>query len=278
MRPDSQVPKEAVVLDRVRESATVFTLRLSYTDPAVRGAFVFEPGQFHMLYVHGVGEIPLSIVSDPEDEHHFDHTVRVVGRVTRALERLGPGERVGIRGPFGRGWPLAEAQGQDLVLITGGLGCAPLVSVVGFLMRRRSAYGQLTILQGVRHADDMIWRERYDAWARQPDTRVLLAADVPGEHTGFHAGTVIDLFSRMRLRPERSLALICGPEVMMLAAVAQLRDQMLSDDRIWLSMERNMQCGDGLCGHCQIGPWLVCRDGPVFCYADIADLFGARGF
>ncbi len=271
-------PREAKVTERIQESPTVFTLRLRYTEPAAVEAYRFEPGQFNMVSPFGVGEIPLSISSDPEDGEHIDHTIRAIGRVTRAMERLRPGDRVGVRGPFGRGWPLAESRGRDLVLVTGGLGCAPMLSVISYVMRRRGAYGRLRILQGVRHVDDMIWRERYRAWSREPDTQVLLAADVTEGVEGFHPGTVVDLFAGLDLDVGGTVALLCGPEVMMLAAIAQLRDKALADDRIWLSIERNMECGIGLCGHCQIGPSFVCRDGPVFCYSEIADLFGARGF
>jgi len=270
--------REALVTERIQESPTVLTLGLRYTEPAAMAAFGFEPGQFNMVYQQGAGEVPLSIASDPDERDHFAHTLRVVGRVTRALERLGPGDRVGVRGPFGRGWPLEQAEGSDLALITGGLGCTPMLSVINYVMRRRARYGRLFILQGVRHVDDMIWRERYQDWSRAPDTQVLLAADITAGAEGFLPGTVVDLFAGLDMDPACTIALLCGPEVMMLAAIAQLRERGLEDERIWLSLERNMGCGVGLCGHCQIGPRFVCRDGPVFCYAEIADLFGARGF
>ena len=149
------LPQEAVILDRIQESPTIFTLRMELADRD--GPFRFEPGQFNMVYPFGVGEIPLSIVSDPEDAGRFDHTVRVVGRVSEALDRLRPGDRVGVRGPFGRGWPMAALKGKDILLVTGGLGCAPVVSVIRYVMRRRADYGRVVIMQGVRHADDLIW-------------------------------------------------------------------------------------------------------------------------
>ncbi|MEJ2693608.1 MAG: FAD/NAD(P)-binding protein [Candidatus Thiodiazotropha sp.] len=274
---DSHIPHVAVVDRRVQESPTIFTLRLRY-DWDVELAYEFDPGQFNMVTLYGVGEIPISIVNDPLDNHFFDHTIRVVGRVSAGLSKLEPGDRVGIRGPFGRGWPLARMKGKDVLLITGGLGCAPLVSVIRYLLRRREYYGHIHILQGVKHSDDLIWRDQYDEWAKLRDVRILLAADVAGKGWKGQQGMVTELISQISVRPQRTVALLCGPELMMLSAIANLRELGLADGSIWFSMERNMQCGIGQCGHCQIGPHYVCQDGPVFCYSDLADFLGAKGF
>jgi sulfhydrogenase subunit gamma (sulfur reductase) len=271
------LPREAIVIDRIEESRTIFTLRMEFADSHAQEVFSFDPGQFNMLYLHGVGEIPISIVSDPEDDHFFDHTIRSVGRVTRGMERLQVGDSLGVRGPFGRGWPMDQASGRDLLLITGGLGCAPLVSVVNYLLRRREEYGRIVLLQGVRHADDLIWRERYDRWSREKDTEVLLAADVITEHWRGHQGNVVALLEHVEIDPANTLVMLCGPEVMMQAAIGHLLERGFSDRQLWLSMERNMQCGIGQCGHCQLGPRFVCRDGPVFCYSEVCDLLGVKG-
>jgi sulfhydrogenase subunit gamma (sulfur reductase) len=275
---DLAVPRSAVVRDRRQESPTIYTLRLAFDGQPAAAPYAFMPGQFHMVYLDGVGEVALSIVSDPLDQHFFDHTVRPVGPVSEGLVRLRPGDRVGIRGPFGRGWPLEAARGTDLLVLTGGLGCAPVVSVIRYVLRRRADYGRLVILQGVRHADDLIWRAQFEAWSRAPGTEVLLAADVAGHDWPWVEGPVVDLLDRVRLDPARTLALLCGPELMIEAAIAVLRGRGLRDEAIWLSLERNMHCGMGRCGHCQIGPHFVCTDGPVFRYDEIADLLGVRGF
>ena len=275
---DPHVPHVAVIDQRVQESPTIFTLRLQYTDTRVQDAFEFDPGQFNMVTLFGVGEIAISIVNDPLDSHFFDHTIRVVGRVSEGMSRLQPGDRVGIRGPFGRGWPMEQIKGRDVLLVTGGLGCAPLVSVIRYLIRRRDDYGRIMILQGVKHADDLIWKEQYDVWAAERDVRVLLAADVATQSWRGQQGMVTELIGQLPLRSQRTVALLCGPELMMMAAVANLREKGMQDGDIWFSMERNMQCGIGQCGHCQIGPKMVCRDGPVFCYDELADFFGAKGF
>lgn len=275
---DRVLPRSAVVRDRILESPTICTLRLAFDAAPDPEPYAFTPGQFHMVYLDRVGEAALSIVSDPLDQHFFDHTVRRVGRVSDGLARLRPGDRVGVRGPFGRGWPLDAARGQDLLLLTGGLGCAPVVSVIRYVLRRRADYGRLVILQGVRHAEDLIWREQYEAWGRAAGTQVLLAADVASRDWPWVEGPVVDLLDRVSLDPVRTIALLCGPELMMDAAIAVLRGRGLPDAAIWLSLERNMHCGIGRCGHCQIGPHYVCTKGPVFRYDEVADLLGVKGF
>jgi len=271
------LPHEAQVMERVQESPSIFTLRLRLTDVQAQASYRFVPGQFNMLALFGVGEVPISIVSDPQDEQLFDHTVRALGRVTNGLAALKNGDRLGIRGPFGRGWPLAEAQGRDVVIITGGLGCAPTVAAINYILRRRAQYGRLTIIQGVKHSDDLIWAQRYAIWAREPNTQVLIAANVAGPLWPWHVGRVTEVFERAAIDPARTLAMLCGPEGMLLAAVEHLQSRGVPVESLWLSMERSMHCAVGHCGHCQLGPKFVCQDGPVFRYADIQHLLGVRG-
>ncbi len=272
------LPHEAEIIERTDEGHYIYTLRLRFTDPVMHQAYSFEPGQFNMLYLPGVGEVPISIVSDPEDDHLYDHTIRAVGRVTRALMRLKKGDRIGVRGPFGRGWPMAEAKGKDVLIATGGLGCAPVVSVINYILRRRAEFGRLTILQGVKHADELIWRERYEAWAKLPDTRVLLTADKGAQGWPFRSGLITACLDEVELQPDRTLAMMCGPPGMMAAVASDLQKRGMSADRLYLSMERNMQCGIGKCGHCQIGGRFCCRDGPVFTFEEMTPLMSVPGF
>ena len=276
--PTETLPVAAEVIERIDETADVFTLRLRLDDGAARSRYRFMPGQFNMLYLHGVGEVPISIVSDADDPGLLDHTIRRVGRVTTGLSRLRAGERIGLRGPFGRGWPMREAEGHNIVIVTGGLGCAPSVAVIRHVLARRERYGRLTIMQGVKHSDDLLWREQYEAWSREPDTRVFLAADTAGPDWPWHTGLVTALFDEAELAPNNAMAMICGPEPMMRAAAEDLIRRGFPPDTLWLSMERNMQCAVGLCGHCQFGARFVCRDGPVFPYAALRPLLGTRGF
>jgi NAD(P)H-flavin reductase len=272
------LPREAEVLSRSDETRDMISLGLRLTDPVARGRYRFTPGQFNMLYLPGIGGVPISIASDPDRPETLDHSIRAVGRVTGALAGLHPGDRLGLRGPYGRGWPLEAAEGHELVVVTGGLGCAPVVAAIAYVLARRARFGRLVILQGVKHAADLIWRERYEAWAALPDTEVRLAADEPGQHWTGHIGLVTDLLDEVRFDPARSLALLCGPEPMMLAAARRLAAVGVADTRIWLSLERGFQCGVGHCGHCQLGPWFVCRDGPVFRWSEIGWLLGTKGF
>ncbi len=269
------VPREAMVVERIAESDNTFTLLLKLTDGM---PYSFEPGQFNMLYLHGCGEVAISIVADADDGEILSHTIRILGRITKGLAQLGVGDRIGLRGPFGRGWPMREAEGRDVVVVTGGLGCAPSVSIIHHILLHRDNYGQLSILQGVKHTDDLIWRSQYDAWATLPDVQVLLAADVAQAGWHGHVGLVTSLFDEMHFDPDRTMAMLCGPEMMMHAAAKGLHERGLVADAIYLSMERNMQCAVGHCGHCQMGSQFVCRDGPVFQWPRVRELLGVRGY
>ena len=273
-----QLPWEAEVVEHVQESPTIFTLRLRFADPEQHAAYRFAPGQFNMLYLYGVGEVPISIVSDPEDVQLFDHTVRAVGRVTQGLAKLEAGDRLGIRGPYGKGWPLELAEDRDIMIVTGGLGCAPVVSVINYIMRRRDRFRRLVIMQGVKHTDDLIWHSQYEHWSEQPETQVLVAADQGTALWPWHVGHVTDLFDQVKIDFGTALAMMCGPEGLMKAAADQLLPRGMKEEHLFLSMERSMKCAVGLCGHCQRGSHFVCKDGPVFSFADLKPLFGVRGF
>jgi len=268
------LPREAKVVERIQEAPDIFTLGLRFSESAVNDAFAFEPGQFNMLYLYGVGEVPISIVSDPEDTRVLHHTIRRVGRVTEGFASLNIGDRIGIRGPYGRGWPVEQALGRTVFVVTGGLGCAPVVSVINYVLKRRSDFGRMVIMQGVKHSNDLIWRERYDAWSRLPDVEVLLAADVADGRWHGVEGPVTKLFDGADIDPAAAV-FVCGPEPMMAASARNLVERGISPERIWLSLERNMQCATGHCGHCQLGPLFVCRDGPVFPWPQLEPLLAA---
>ena len=269
------LPREAEIVSRTAESADTFSLHLRLTDGL---PYRFDPGQFNMLYLHGCGEVPISIVDEDPEQSILTHTIRAVGRVTRGIEQLHAGDRIGLRGPYGRGWPMREAEGRDIVVVTGGLGCAPSVSIIHHVLAHRERYGHLSILQGVKHTSDLIWRSQYDAWSALPDVDVLLAADVADTGWHGHVGLVTALFDRLRIAPWQTVAMLCGPEVMMRAAAEGLHGLGVAKDMIYLSMERNMHCAVGHCGHCQFGSAFVCRDGPVFAWPTVRSLLGTRGY
>jgi NAD(P)H-flavin reductase len=255
----------AVTVRRVRrEVEGVATYHLGFDDPAVGETFEYRPGQFNMLYLPGIGDTPISISGHNAAEGTLAHTVRVAGNTTRALERLGERGSLGLRGPFGTAWPLDEAAGQDVVLVTGGIGLAPLRPVVLELLANRGRYGRLSLLYGARTPASMLYAEEFENWTNQG---VNLFSTVDRSVPGWlgNVGVVTLLVDRLRpLRPEHTLMMVCGPEVMMRYVVRSALDRGLSERQIWLSLERNMQCAVGHCGHCQLGPAFICKDGPVF--------------
>ncbi|HEX9756510.1 MAG TPA: FAD/NAD(P)-binding protein [Nitrospiria bacterium] len=267
------VPALAEIVDRKQETSHIFTLRLRLKDKNRQKAYQFKPGQFNMVYALGVGEVPISIVSDPTNPDLLDHTIRTVGTVTTALEKMKKGHVVGLRGPFGSAWPLEEAQGKNVIIVTGGLGCAPTVSVINYVVNRRPFYGTIKILHGVKTPKDLLYRNRFRSWQKNPNTEVFLTVDHPDRNWKYRVGVVTNLFDEIRVDPQKSVVMLCGPEVMMRFAVKGLLSQRFLGSQIFLSLERNMKCAIGFCGHCQFGPSFVCKDGPVYRYDKIQKWF-----
>lgn len=274
---DVYLPNPAEIIKRTQESPTIFTLKTRFID-ANHHPVSFIPGQFNMLYLYGVGEVAISISSDESDHTCLSHTIRAVGRVTKAMHALKPGDSIGIRGPYGQGWPINQAQGKDIIIVTGGLGCAPTVSVINYILARRAQFGTLKILQGVKHSDDFIFKKQYAKWQQNVDTEVFIAANLAGPHWPWGVGYVTDMIDSLTMAPDNTIAMMCGPEMMMHAAIKALVKKGLQEESIYLSMERNMACGIGQCGHCQYGGLFVCKDGPVFAYPTIKALFYEKGF
>lgn len=234
------------------------------------------PGQFNMLYAFGVGEAAISISGEDAEQATFVHTVREVGAVSRALAGLGEGAALGLRGPFGRAWPVDRAEGADLVIVAGGLGLAPLRPAIEHVLARRERYGRVTILFGTRHPQAMLYRHELQQWRERLDVDIAVTVDHADTGWRGNVGVVPALIPRAAFDPRRTVALVCGPEVMMRFTVKALLEAGVGADAIHLSMERNMECAIGLCGHCQYGPDFVCRDGPVMRYDRIAERFSVR--
>ncbi len=257
-----------------KETADTFTLALAPTNGAPPLAFV--SGQFNMLYVFGVGEAPISISGNPLEPWPLLHTTRAVGTVTRAMARLKKGDLLGVRGPYGAGWPLEGAVGHDLVLVAGGIGLAPLRSVIYEALARRKEFGEVVLLVGARTPQDIPFRAELRRWSRRRDLHVEITVDhVVGRWTG-NVGVVTRLIPHAHFDPPKTIALMCGPEVMMRFTALELQKRGLTTDRIYASLERNMKCAVGFCGHCQFGPAFVCKDGPVFRYDRVKPLLGVR--
>lgn len=267
----------AIIVEKIREAEDITTYRLQLVDEEARRRFRFKAGQFNMVYLFGIGEVAISIVSDPDEPERLDHTIRAVGRTTKAIADLQPGETLGIRGPFGEGWPLEEAKGRNVVIVTGGLGCAPVVGAIEFIFKRRNQYGAVKILHGVKTPHDLLYRERFDAWRGFPDTEVLLTSDQPDKTWRYHVGVVTELFEQVSIDPAKSTVLMCGPEIMMRLGVPILMRRGIPATAMYVSLERHMECGIGLCGHCQMGPYFLCKDGPVMRYDRVEQWLGRTG-
>jgi len=257
-------PLAARVARVEKETHDTFTLSVEPADGQPLAGFA--AGQFSMLYVYGVGELPISISGDPDEPGRLVYTVRSVGLATHALVSRRPGDVVGVRGPFGRPWPLETARGKDVLIVAGGIGLAPLRPAIYDILRHRDDYVRLIVLYGARSPKDLLFRKQLAAWGRLPDTQVLVTVDYGGTSWRGHVGVVTTLFRHLRMHPAQTVALICGPEIMMRFVVRQLESRGVPDSEIFLSMERNMKCAVGSCGHCQLGPYFVCKDGPVFSY------------
>jgi NAD(P)H-flavin reductase len=267
---DPMIPRVARVRRTRREIADVVTLEID------AGDFAFAPGQFNMLTAFGVGEAAISVSGDPGEPARLVHTIRAVGAVSRALTELHAGEPIGLRGPFGRGWPMEEARGRDVIVVAGGLGLAPLRPALYRLFADRASYGRIVLLYGARSPQDLLYRDEIEAWRGRLDAEVEATVDhARGDWRG-NVGVVTPLIARAAFDPNNALAMLCGPEIMMRFVADALGDAGLAQDRIYLSMERNMKCAIGWCGHCQLGPVFICRDGPVFPYTRLRALLAKK--
>jgi NAD(P)H-flavin reductase len=267
---DPIVPQPYRIRRTRKETDDTFTLELEPVNGA--GSAGFAPGQFNMLYVFGVGEIPISICGDPGEPKVLMHTTREVGVVTKALRKLKVGDVIGVRGPFGSRWPVESAVGNDVVIIGGGIGLAPLRPALQHVLSQREKYGKVVLLYGARTPEDILYKSELAKWRALFDLDVYVTVDNATGRWRGNVGVVTALIGRAPFGPANSIALVCGPEVMMRFAVQELLHRGVSGDRIFISMERNMKCGFGCCGRCQFGPLFVCKDGPVFNYNDVKDL------
>lgn len=271
---DPMVPSSYRV-QRVRQDTyDTFTLELQSTNGAER--FCFSAGQFNMLYVFGVGEVPISISGDPAIPVTLVHTTRAVGTVTKAMRQLKRGDMLGVRGPFGTHWPVEEAIGNDVVIVAGGIGLAPLRPALYALLANREKFGKVVLLYGTRTPSDILFRRELESWRSRLDLEVYVTVDRATGNWRGNVGVVTTLIPKAPFDPRNAVALVCGPEIMMRFTILELQKRGVAAENIFLSMERNMKCAVGFCGHCQFGPTFICKDGPVFRYDRIKDLFTKR--
>lgn len=273
------VPTLTATVQRVAQTAEdTYTYWSVFDDPEARRVYTFQPGQISMFGVFGVGEVPISVSSDPARPMHLAHTIRACGRVTNVIGGLKAGDRITLRGPFGRPWPVEQARGGDLVIVAGGLGLAPLRSAVYSALRHRGMYRRVVLLVGARDPAQMLFRRQLETWLGwsryQDQLEVHLTVDTADADWPHREGLITSLFPHVDIDAKASTVFTCGPEIMMRFALRDLSALGIPDDRLWLTIERTMHCAVKLCGHCQLGPYFVCADGPIFRWDQIRDLLG----
>ncbi len=271
---DPMLPRPYRVRRVRHEIPDTFTLDLEPEDESAIPSFA--TGQFNMLYVFGVGEIPISISGDPTKPGSLVHTIRAVGTVSRMMQKLKPADVIGVRGPFGSHWPLERAIGKDIVIVAGGIGLAPLRSTLYQIIKEREQYGRVVLIYGARTPEDILYRKECERWQKQPHLDVSLTVDRATSSWRGSVGLVTKFIPRASFDPQKTLALICGPEVMMRFSAVELEKCGVAAENIFVSMERNMKCAIGFCGRCQYSRSFVCKDGPIFSYGSIQDLLVKR--
>jgi NAD(P)H-flavin reductase len=254
------------------EASGVTTYELAFNDPRAATQFRFKPGQFNMLYLPGYGESAISISSDPACHGTLCHTVRVAGNVTRALSRMKIGDHLGVRGPFGSSWPVHKTCGHDIIIACGGIGIAPLRPAICHILRHRDDYGRVILLYGARTPSDLLYTYEFEEW-RDQRIEVDTTVDIGDSDWRGQIGVVPVLFYRLRLKPTQTSVLTCGPEIMIRFVVFEALARKVRPEDIYVSMERNMSCAMGLCGRCQLGPYFVCKDGPIFEFRQVESYF-----
>ncbi|MEJ2681339.1 MAG: FAD/NAD(P)-binding protein [Gammaproteobacteria bacterium] len=262
-------PQRYQVVHRQLEIPATVTLEIQAVDAAHIAPF--SPGQFNMLYGFGAGEVPISFSGSPNARQSYRHTLRAVGKTSEALSQLQVGDQLGVRGPFGRGWPMDLLIGKHVLIIAGGLGLAPLRPVIETLVSQTDQYAGIQLFYGGKRPEELLYLSQFKTWRSAIDVEIIV--DRAGPDWSGHIGVITQLVNTAHFPVSNTIALVCGPEIMMRFSVQTLQSKSLPDTAIYVSMERNMHCAIGHCGHCQWGPNFICKDGPVFCYDDIASWF-----
>ena len=274
---DPMLPNWAEIIKIKEEAPLVKTYWLKFTDPEVQKNFSFKPGQFNLLTVPGYGEAAISISSFDTDKGEIGHTIRLSGNVTNAIDRLGVGGKLGLRGPFGSAFPLEELKGKDIYIAAGGIGLPPLRPAIYHIMNHREDYGRVAVIYGARTPEDLQFTEEYDTWEAN-GIEMMVCVDSCGDDWTGLVGVVPMLFYNLRIDGKKGALLTCGPEIMMHFAAYEAIARRVPRERIFVSLEKNMKCGFGSCGHCQLGPYFVCKDGPVFSYEQIGPYLEVEDF
>jgi len=266
------LPQNAIIKDIIVENSQIKTFILSFADVEYNRSFTYMPGQFMMVSVPHCGEAPISFASSPTRPGTFKLSIRMAGKLTAAIHELKPGATIGLRGPYGRPFPLEHHKKRDLLFIAGGIGLAPLRSVINYCLDRGTSYGQKTILYGSRTPDDIAFKADIVIWRKRPDVTCMMTVDETQPGWDGPVGVVTTLLKDIDIDVDQSSALVCGPPMMIRFVLAELSRMGFHDENILTTMERHMKCGIGVCQHCHMDEKLVCVDGPVFSRAELTKL------
>lgn len=266
------VPRMARVIEREQMTSTEMFLRVEFVDGSALG---HTPGQFVEVSLLGIGEAPLTVASSPENRSYFDMCVRNVGNVTGAMHALETGDQIGIRGPFGRPFPMDSFAGEDLLFVTGGLGLVPLRATIQYAIENRDKYGKISILYGAKNPEERLFVKELDEWDKRDDIDFRSTVDRKSAGWTGNVGVITTLFPGLDIDPQKTTALVVGPPIMYRFVMISLIEKKVPDHKVWMSLERRMKCGVGKCGHCQINDMLVCQEGPTFAFSEIKDLMEA---
>lgn len=275
MHHTGNTPKEAAIKKIEKQTADTYTFTLEFKKKEDKDLYSFLPGQFNMLTLPGIGESAISISSDSANKNTIDHTVRKVGSATGVLFNYKEGDILGIRGAYGSAWPMDKAVGKDVIIIAGGVGLAPVRPAIMHIFNNRKKYGKFKIISGARSCDNMLFTKEFSSWQdKKNEVELILTVDKvnEGEKWEHNVGVVTTCFDKACLTASNSIVITCGPEIMMKFVVKELLKKGFREDQVYVSLERRMQCGVGRCGHCQIGKYFVCKDGPVFSYDQVKGL------
>jgi NAD(P)H-flavin reductase len=269
------LPSIATVKEVRPETPDISTFVVTFDDPEVSDSFTYRPGQFAELSVFGVGECPIGIASSPTWKDCLEFCVRAVGTVSNALHDLEAGDKLGVRGPLGNGWPTVEIEGKDLLFIGGGIGLPPLRSLIQYVLDNRERYGEVQIVYGARSPQDLVYKEELKQWEERSDVDLAVTVDVGDDTWDGPVGFVPPFLREINPSPKNRVAFTCGPPIMIRLVVGALEEMGYPFADIVTTLEMKMKCGVGKCGRCNIGDKYICRDGPVFTFEELRGIPGA---
>ncbi|MBI4739916.1 FAD/NAD(P)-binding protein [Candidatus Woesearchaeota archaeon] len=266
------IPHAAVIEDVRKETFDTKTFRVRFKDTKYANGFEYKQGQFMEISVMGAGEAPISITSSPSRKGFLEFTIRAAGKVTKAIHGLTKGDIIYLRGPYGNSFPFDEIKGKNIYFIAGGIGLAPLRSLINMVFDHRKDFKHIKVLYGAKTPDELCFKDELEAWKKIRDTEVWMTVDRPCDGWGCRIGVVTELWKDTHIHHENAVSIVCGPPIMMKFVTAKLVESGFKDEEIIMTLERYMKCGIGKCGHCNIGEKFVCVDGPVFNYAEARQL------